>query len=731
MRYIFILLLIDIGFYSCSPREEGLLYGNDDYKLYHDRVVQGPFQARALSDSLLLSNYEAAVGTTEDDHKEWRLKNDISSYPLLESSNEIEVALYNMALDEMINSIESDSTFRTGEKWAGVWTRDVSYSILLSMAYMQPDVSSKSLLHKIDRLGRIVQDTGTGGSWPCSSDRMVWIMAAWEIYKITGETGWLRRIYEVAQRSLEDDFFTVYDLKTGLVMGESSFIDWRDQSYPEWMEAVDIYQSKCLGTNAVHYQALNIMANIAEILHRKDESCYYGSKARKQKKSINDCLWQSEKGFYAQYLYGRNSNICSQRSETLGEALAILTGIASEEQGLSICDKMPLTSFGPTIFFPQIGARMPYHDNASWPFVTSFWALASAKMKNDKAVLHAIASIYRAAALFVTNKENFVASNGDWSGTAINSNNMLWSLAGNIAVMHRILFGMNFGVDSMVFQPFIPQELAAERKLLNFRYRDAVLDIEVSGYGDGIERFTIDGVESSPVIGSTLSGRHKIGIVMNNRIKKSRINFTSCKQALATPVTRCVNNHLCWDPIEGAVGYLILRNGQPIRVITETIFDLDDVAWGEYQVIAMSHDDLYNSFASQPFRHFNGYEILYNVDSVSITSGCKEGLRIPVKIPVPGSYSIDWKYANGNGPVTTMNKCAIRTLLVNGKVIGTSVFPQRGENSWTNRGWSNQIHTTFLPGNHTVELVFLPHNHNMNIEVNEAIIHQLRLTKID
>jgi len=53
-----------------------------------------------------------------------------------------------MSLEEMIKAVESDSTFRTGKEWAGVWTRDISYSIILSMAYLQPKVAINSLLKK-------------------------------------------------------------------------------------------------------------------------------------------------------------------------------------------------------------------------------------------------------------------------------------------------------------------------------------------------------------------------------------------------------------------------------------------------------------------------------------------------------------------------------------------------------------------------------------------------------
>jgi len=99
-----------------------------------------------------------------------------------------------MGLDEMVNAVEPDTTLRTGKEWAGVWTRDVSYSILLSMAYLQPEASKISLMKKVNPNGVIIQDTGSGGAWPVSSDRMVWALAAYEIYKVTGDRQWLEYI---------------------------------------------------------------------------------------------------------------------------------------------------------------------------------------------------------------------------------------------------------------------------------------------------------------------------------------------------------------------------------------------------------------------------------------------------------------------------------------------------------------------------------------------------------
>jgi hypothetical protein len=144
----------------------------------------------------------------EDERKtdaRWQLTRNISAFPQYTSAYPISDALYNMSLEEMLKAVEPDSTFRTGKEWSGVWTRDISYSIILSLAYLQPRVARISLLRKVNGKGRIIQDTGTGGAYPCSTDRVIWAVAAWEIYKATGDKNWLRQAYLIIKNSIDDD----------------------------------------------------------------------------------------------------------------------------------------------------------------------------------------------------------------------------------------------------------------------------------------------------------------------------------------------------------------------------------------------------------------------------------------------------------------------------------------------------------------------------------------------
>ncbi len=160
-----------------------------------------------------------------------------------------------------------------------------------------------------------------------------------------------------------------------------------------------------------------------------------------------------EKGYYAQFLYGRNYNILSSRSESLGESLAMWGELRQPET----CGNYPVSvcEFQHRFFYPEIPNIPPYLNNAVFGFCISYWMHAAAMAGNEEAVLHAVGSIYRAAALFVTNKENFVLSTGNYRGTQINSSNMLWSLSGNLSIVYKLLMGIHFDDEQLLFKPFV------------------------------------------------------------------------------------------------------------------------------------------------------------------------------------------------------------------------------------------------------------------------------------
>ncbi|MDE6810754.1 MAG: hypothetical protein K2J15_00215 [Muribaculaceae bacterium] len=693
------------------------------YTWHGDTISQGIFMATAPDAETIISTYAAQPGYFMPVDKEWHRKNALSAYPRLSTPNRLHEAIYNMGLDEMVNAVEPDTTLRTGKEWAGVWTRDVSYSILLSMAYLQPEASRISLMKKVDSLGRIIQDTGSGGAWPISTDREIWTIAAWEVYKVTGDRQWLEYIYPIIKRSLETDRTAFYDNPSGLVRGETSFIDWREQSHPRWMQTADIYNTETLSTSVVHAEAWKVLGEIATILGHKEVAKDAFAQSDKIAAAINSHLWMDDKGYYAMYLYGRDNLITNPRAETLGESLAIMWDIADPDRASTITASNPTTPFGVAIFYPYIPDMQAYHNKALWPWVGAWWGLANAKAGNEEGVMEAIGSVFRPAALFATNKENFNLENGDIA-TELNSSNMLWCLSGNLALTHKILFGIDFLKDGLTFHPFVPKALAATRSLENFKYRDATLNITVSGYGDKIKSFKVNGKEQSPFIPAKKAGGvMNVEIVMaDNDITPVGINHAPQMSTPITPIAWLEGTDLVWNPIEYINHYIIVKDGEKIAETKATVYDA--TAPGEYQVIGVS-DQGVESFASEP--RSTRPQILMEFPFKENNKA--DILTIPVDVDEEGEYFISLHYANGNGPVNTENKCAIRTLSVDGDRVGLIVMPQRGQGNWDDYGWSNSVATRLTPGHHEIKLDFRPENENMNIARNHARINGLRLIK--
>lgn len=682
---------------------------------------------------------------TEAQDKVWKLSEDISNRPQYASDQPIVDALFNLSLEEAIQNIEPDSTLRTGAKWGGVWTRDVSYSTLLAFAYHEPEVAKISLRKKVKR-GRIIQDTGSGGAWPVSSDRTTWCLAAWEIYKVTGDEAWLSEVYPIIKNTLEDDYKTIYDAATGMYSGESSFLDWREQTYPKWMDNRDILASKNLGTNAVHYQAHLILAEMAKL--KGDDYEVYNKRAAQIKKGINDYLWQKDEGYYAQYLYGRKDFIVSPRYEALGEALAILFEIADESQAASIMAKSPLTEFGATCIYPQIPGIPPYHNNGIWPFVQSYWNWAAAKTGNETVLNHGLASVYRASALFLTNYENMVAETGDFLGTEINSHRMLWSMAGNMAMVHRVFMGMEFEMDGLYFNPVVPEAYGGKKSLSNFKYRNATLNITVKGFGTEIKSVKIDGKDvNKAFVGNDVIGEHYILIELaDNEFPNRGMNRVENHFSLPTVLAEKEGQLLKWQPIKAAKEYRVYKNGKLWETTIRTQINNSDDIYASYMVSAIDSKG-YEGFASEPILFASNITIIeaekfapasnlpysnYSGNGfVALTLDKNTALTFTLEVEKSGNYLLDFKYSNGSGPWNTENKCAIRSLTVNDRYQGVIAMPQRGTAEWSDWGFSNGHNVQLKSGTNTIKLHFEEWNNNMNVTINTSMLDYVRIIETE
>lgn len=100
-------------------------------------------------------------------------------------------------------------------------TRLTACSVILSLAALNPDAAMRMLRDRVS-FGRLIQDSGAGGAWPVGTDRIIWAVAAWEVYAVTGDREWLAEAFEIVSRTLAADMDNILDPRYNLVHGQLS-----------------------------------------------------------------------------------------------------------------------------------------------------------------------------------------------------------------------------------------------------------------------------------------------------------------------------------------------------------------------------------------------------------------------------------------------------------------------------------------------------------------------------
>ncbi|WP_266156655.1 Six-hairpin glycosidase-like protein [Dyella silvatica] len=357
--------------------------------------------------------------------------------------------------------------FETGAQWHYVWTRDLSYAVDLGLWRLDPARAKASLRFKLSELRQpaaaqglyVLQDTGSGGSWPISTDRLVWFLGA---RHLLDDRAFAEQTYQALTHTLAQDRQYVFDSALGLYRGETSFLDWREQSYPAWTakNVSFIAQSLALSTNVLHYEALRLAASLAG--QRNDtQAALYRAQAQALKQAINTHFWRADRGLYMSYIGGDGAPF--EAYDLLGTALTISSGVAEGERARQALAHYPVWPAGSPVIWPERADQPIYHNRAIWPFVSAY-ALRAARTVNDPArIAHELLSLIRGAALSGSNMENFELitqsthlDDGALSGPVVDSPRQLWSVAGYLDMVIQGVFGLE---DDGRIEPKLPVSL--------------------------------------------------------------------------------------------------------------------------------------------------------------------------------------------------------------------------------------------------------------------------------
>lgn len=662
------------------------------------------------------------------------------------SSNKELQAAYELAVRELALDISpQDGLMRAGANWSTVWTRDIAYAAALGAAIAAPGACRASLESRV-RGGIILQDTGTGGGWPVSTDRVSWALGAWAVYAVTGDRDWLAFSAKALQNTLAQDAAVLPP--TLLRTGETSFLDWREQSYPDWMSPADIGATYAFGTNVVHYAARLILARMLRLLGRAEEAHSYAAEAAALGAEINKKFWNPATKSYG--MVCGNIGWLDERTDTLATALAVLCGLAGDHASAALA-ALPRTPYGTPVFAPyKASVKAAYHNRAVWPFVEAYLLLARAEVQDTAGAARSMAALLRAATLNGTNKENLNAETGNAADTLLNSDRQLWSVAGMLGMFYHGLFGLRVEGGNLILSPCVPSDYAGSHWLTGLRIRNFVLDVHLNGYGTEIAAVMLNGKPGSPVIPLDAEGHLQLEVELMPADEDAVPLPKLAGEDLPEPqwAEMSAEGELCWQPVEGAESYCVYRNGRAFanRLDCRCPVSGGDPYLNIYHVQALGGKRSSCLSAPrecpaagarvciEPARIGEAAE--YTVENGRAwldTQPCTRCLEYEaVELPA-GTYRVRIWYCNATQSKRDGDTCALRELLADGEPRGLVVLPHNAEEAgqWEHFSMTAPLTVTLEEsGTHRFALHYTERCTNMNGDCNQCMVARMELTRV-
>ena len=610
----------------------------------------------------------------------WRMRNPRpAKMPEYKSNQPLMNALYNMSVDRIEDCINRSGQFDVTHSISRLYC-----AIYLSLATLKPHESMATLRSMVDRDSIIMQREG---QWPVVSDHIGWAIAAWEVYKATGDRNWLNYCKHVIEKTLGINNKVLLDHNTGLIHG-AGYTTSRPLGVRRmtWMGYNDLFDCMSLGNNILTAHAYAILSEMCDELNQENA---YEKDAQRLKDAINQHLWNEDKGFYSSFLYGMAFPLQSPTTDNTSQAMSVLWGIADDERAEHLIANTPVSDKGVNVTYPANSPLEPYFCNSSWATTQALWNLAAAYTDNENALRRGLGALYRAQALYQSRGIHMKDVKIDELGTG----------ASNVAMILRVLLGMNFKPEGIEFDPLVPSGLPGKKTLTGFIYRKAVLDFKLVGTGNDIESITDNGeLLESAFLPNNIEGHHQIVITLKEGKTHSQ-KVTIHRNEVVLPFTPTVvwsNDTGRIVDYEPGVPYRLSVNGE-LRDLNDSVFVLPNTdGYTEFSVeIAGKY---INGFMSKPQSFF------YMTPQVAFFPKV-EGDTAIIKIRV--AQGSDYLMDIGYHPTGTLD---VRKVSANNHPMGTLVMASSNSLEMDDLAYSNKIRVKLLKGDNiiTVSQVRLP-----------------------
>jgi len=644
-----------------------------------------------------------------------------------------------MSITELIAN-SGNGFLNTGVNWNAVWTRDTSMAVQESLGLIVPGISRDSLKTKIngDKVNPsnplnpalITQDTGTGGSYPNSVDRIIMMLAVWEQYLATNDLEYLSYMYDVAKNTVAQDDHVVFDTETGLYRGETGGMDWRAQTYPAWMSRtetgmINIAESKASIVNMTYAAVLKQLARAADILGKgKAEADRWQAKSDALVEAINRELWLPERHAYTLFQYPNYmGGVNADKFDVVANAYAIIYGIAPDDRAEEILANWPVGTYGSQTVWPQKNASTTvaddnkiYHNKGVWPGWQVTMMQAAKERGYNELADHIWKANIRNAIMSLSNKE--VVNFG--TGAGVDSDRQLWSISGTLEGYYRVLFGMSYAEDGISFAPYVGDWLSGPITINNYPYREAALSISVSGNGGVLTSVKFDGADM-PLnwkLPANVTGSHTIELTVTSGGSARPLNIGPMSYVVCPPlpVMSYSNGVLSWTsdarfsyklwngnefiPVEG--GSYTVDTSKPYQVFSLVAVAASGITSEMSVPIIVSGAGSQQTIQAESGQ-FNGNAVTSGgVTYVADNYNNWANLSFDVTVDKPGVYYLNARYANGGSAANTRSDCGIRSVYVDGVDVGTMILPRIDQTY--NR--SSYVKLILSAGTHTIKVFY-------------------------
>jgi len=414
--------------------------------------------------------------------------------------------------------------FESGRLFTWVRTDDAAIAIDLGLAALDPIRALNTLEFKLSNLRgggdqQIVQEPGTGGSYPVSTDRAIWALGARRLVGFLDgaeRQAFIDVAWDAVKNTIEHDRETVFDDSSGLYNGELSFLNWREQGYPDWVaeDPVQIATSQCLSTNATHLELLEFGAWLAGQKGDVARQALFQGWAAGLRTAIDQVLFLANQGMWSSFTPGDLDRSTVRRFDLFGSALAVLAGVGDSSRRAEVVRSYPHLPKGAPVIWPQQKQTPIQHNRAIWPFATATFMRAARQVRNDAVINNGVRSMMRGAAINLSNLDAFEfvtgapwVDDGLYSGPVLNSQRRLWSVAGYLSMVQDVFFGLETTADGMRFLPYVTRELRGSL----FADTDLLVLTDFPYLGRHITvRITL------PPVGATVDGAYSVGEIRLN-----------------------------------------------------------------------------------------------------------------------------------------------------------------------------------------------------------------------